>query len=64
MTLMGSSSKGINVSRRKSTLDLLHKAEILCTKPKDTPMTDKCNLDIKNGEVLVDKKDIEALLEN
>ena len=45
------SRKGINVSHRKYTLDLLHETGMLGAKPEETPMDDKCKLEIKEKGV-------------
>ena len=49
------SSKGISISQRKYTLDLLEETGMLGCKPANTPMDPTCKLGIKEGGTLVDK---------
>ncbi|KAK2970862.1 hypothetical protein RJ640_022304 [Escallonia rubra] len=49
------SNKGISISQRKYTLDLLKETGMLGCKPVDTPMDPICKLGRKEGSSIVDK---------
>ncbi|KAK2974112.1 hypothetical protein RJ640_025461 [Escallonia rubra] len=55
------SNKGISISQRKYTLDLLKETGMLGCKPVDTPMDPICKLGRKEGSSTVDKGNISAL---
>ncbi|KAK2980345.1 hypothetical protein RJ640_009887 [Escallonia rubra] len=56
------SNKGILISQRKYTLDLLKETGILGCQPVDTPMDPTCKLGIKEGSTPVDKGRYQRLI--
>ena len=59
---MARTKKGINVSQRKYTLDLLHETRMLGTQPKETPIEEGCHLKIKPQGVPIDSKRYRRLM--
>ncbi|XP_024021529.1 uncharacterized protein LOC112091629 [Morus notabilis] len=56
------SKKGICVSKRKYTVDLLRETGFLGSKPADTPIEENHKLGYKKGEVPVDKRRYQRLV--
>ncbi|KAK2984414.1 LOW QUALITY PROTEIN: hypothetical protein RJ640_009914 [Escallonia rubra] len=54
-TEVARSNKGISISQRKYTLDLLKETCMLSCKPVNTPMDPTCKLGMKEGSTPVDK---------
>jgi hypothetical protein len=52
------------ISKRKITIDILKETELVNTKPLETPTNLNVKLLPSQEETLLDRKDIEYLLEN